>query len=343
MIKRRRHTAAVPLSLGKYVPRINMRMIRRLPKTVALSTTYGQCCGQLMALGNWDYYCEICGRLERKIVETGKSFQDIEQTNVRQMTGSGKGRYYGTSSYSKIQLKNIQVMLTQRTRDYRKEPIPQQILDYVAVQYNMLQKNVRETKWDPEANTSRTQKFVKRKCMREEIIAALIFFRCNSQKICRKRAVIAEFMQLDNNGFSKGESKVRELQAAGKIDAVVDVMDARSFATRYLTALEIEENQHVFVEFIAELLREAGVYNVGIDQYVASKVAACISLIAANLKLPITTRQIECATDNTKAGTWSKFCKELAIHADLFGAIFDKYGIPRQNAHKQRKSKKGAV
>jgi transcription initiation factor TFIIIB Brf1 subunit/transcription initiation factor TFIIB len=267
------------------------------------------CPDTIMVINLSEYKCPVCGRTAPADITSA----DIIKTNMRR-------RY---CDYSKSQRDNVAKMLHQNNADISSDKFQKDILDAVADQYNMIQTIAHENVYDIDGNVSGKKKFVKRSNVKNEIIAALIFFECNRRKIPRKPKDIAQFMKLPNDGFSTGEDIVRRLCAEGQIDLEIAEEPYGGFAVRYFESLNITDDR--FVEFTVELIELADSYNIGLNSLPPSKVAGCIWIIASQMGIDIC--KIEAACDNTKKNTFIKFYNAVMKQQKLFSKVFQKYGI----------------
>jgi|AntRauTorckE6833_2_1112554.scaffolds.fasta_scaffold03014_6 transcription initiation factor TFIIIB Brf1 subunit/transcription initiation factor TFIIB len=272
------------------------------------------CPGVNMVIHLNEYKCPHCKRTECAGITSLDIISCDKKILRRQFT-----------DYAKSQRDTVAKMLRENNESFSGDKFQKDILNDVADQYNNIQTGVLEDVYDECGRVKGKKKFVKRSNVKNEIIAALIFFECNRRNIPRKPKDIANFMRLNNDGFSAGEDVLRRLVALGQINIVISEEPYSGFVQRYLESLDIEESN--YIKFIVELIEAAELKRIGMNSLPPSKVAGCIWLLIQSLRLDVSIDTIETTCDNTKKNTFIKFYNAIMDAVPLFLYIFQKYGI----------------
>jgi hypothetical protein len=276
--------------------------------------------------GTSEYVCNDCGRITQYTADGCKDHSEAVNTCIRICTGANKGRFYNINGdYDRTRKKIISDQLMQNQNNYSGNAFPINILKAAATQYNNIQKIV-EDDIGENGEIKGQKKFVRRGNIKDEVLAALIYFECIREKLVRKKKDIAAFMNLPTNGFSRGEDILRTIHAEGKIDIPCDEEEPiEGFVDRYMEALGLEKQN--YSDFVVELVMESERKKMGMNSQVSSKIVGAISLIISVCKLNINTQQLERACDNTKKNTFTRFTKLVQNNMAVFGPIFAKHGI----------------
>lgn len=207
--------------------------------------------------------CPRCGLFVDAVDVSINSTRNTRTAPIKVSTGAAKGRWYNaTDDYTRVQRKLILDQLLDRARVYTGPAFPQSILVAAANQYHHMQRTITEDSKCTPAHTDATElpinapacmlmpapaagpatgpakkKFVRRGSIKDELLAALIYFECIREGIVRKKKDIAKFMGLATNGFAHGEDTLRAFEARGLIDIPVNEMPIHGFVHRYLAAL----------------------------------------------------------------------------------------------------------
>jgi hypothetical protein len=293
--------------------------------TSNISYNYCEDCEIPMILSANEYLCSKCG--QTKEFHSPQS-NDVASGCIRVTTGANRGKYYNINSdYTKLQKKFIDDQLACRARAYTGKPIPVHILREVVIKYNTIQKQVVEPVVDANGNILGNRKFVKRGNIKDEVLAALIYFEHINNGLIRKKREIATFMDLPTGGFARGEGIVRRLHANKHIQIPDDDDEPiMGYIDRYLESLDIDNEN--YYGFIHDVVVESEDRNIGMNSHIASKIVGAIWVVIVQCKLTITPLELEKATDNTKKNTFSKFAAIIMNHINIFKAIFEKYNIP---------------
>jgi hypothetical protein len=269
------------------------------------------CPDTIMVIHLSEYKCPSCLRTESA---------DITVAEVR---STMHGRF---TEYSKCQRDVVSKQLHWNNEKFGGigDKFQKDILETVADQYNMIQKNAKLDVYDIDGNAVGKKKFVKRSNVKNEIIAALLFFECNRRKIPRKPKDIAQFMCLQADGFSVGEDTVRQLISDGLTDLEITEEPYEGFAARYLETLE--QDNH-YIDFCKDIIDLADDKNIGLSSLPPSKVAGCIWMLSVQCRWNLSIDKIESACDNTKKNTFIKFYNAICKNKKRFLHIFQQYNI----------------
>ena len=279
-------------------------------------------CDKPMSINGLDYICLSCGYTCQMEADMEKNHCDTINGPIKIHTGSHSGRWYNlTNDYAKTQHKMIKDKLASLESQYKGNAFPQNVLNETAERYNAIQKLVIDDEIKGE------KKFVSRGNIKDEILAAILFFVCIKHGTNRKKDDIAKFMCLANKGFAKGEDKLRDLSAEGKFEIPVNENLLLGFVERYLEALNIENPR--YAGFIIDIVQRSEEKKIGMNCQLSSKIVGAIYILIIKCKLDITDAKLESATDNTKKNTFVKLSKIVASNIRLFADIFDKYEIPK--------------
>lgn len=291
------------------------------------SPQYNFCpdCNRPMNIRELEYQCPDCARIIPIAADLCKDHDETRSGNIKISTGAYKGKFYNINhDYSKTQKKLISDQLIHNNSAFVGRKFPRDILMLVALGYNNIQKLIFEVE---EADCRSQKKFVRRGNMKDEIIASLLYYECIRAGITRKKKDIAAFMNLPTSGFSRGEDVLRSLNAEGRIDIPVDIEPADDFVDRYLEALNIEDAPSR--EFVRELVAISEEKKIGMNLQISSKIVGAIWVLIQNKGLDISSGALEKAADDMKKNTFLKFHKLVHENMSIFGAVFDKFSIPR--------------
>lgn len=286
-----------------------------------------------------EYQCELCGRCIIKVENTSKD--DLSTSRIHISTGSSRGKFYNPiTDYSKTQKKSLidqfsklQAEYVDVHRDYI--AIPTRVIDSVCDIYNTIQKKAMQrddgtmiivdpNEAESDAPSAECKKFVRRGTIKDEILAALIYIQCQNEGMSRKKKDIAAFMKLSTQGFSRGEDILRNLKAQGVIDLAMDGEQGSGYIERYLTTLNIDLK---YTDFINDVVSVSESNHICMTSQTGSKVVGTIWILIKLLKLKITAKQLESATDNTKKNTFDKFSKCIESSMGTFSPVFKKYNL----------------
>lgn len=295
------------------------------PPKVARLHNYCPKCAIPMELAGTEYHCSVCGLT--KHCKQSMDHSESSGGSVRISTGPNKGKFYNISGdYAKTQRKMILLYLMQHHSKYSGSAFPINVLTNAANQYNNIQKFITEDNYDSDGNVCGVKKFVRRGAIKDEILAALVYFEGIRENIIRKKRDVALFMGLVTNGFSRGETILRNLEAEGKIDIPLDAETTVGFVDRYMEGLNLDSAQ--YNAFIIDLVGESEKRKIGMNSQLSSKIVGAIWIIITKCKLNITALELEKAADNTKKNTFVKFYNIVFSNIGTFAAVFRAHNIP---------------
>lgn len=290
---------------------------------------YNYCpdCKIPMSLSHNDYYCNSCGCIKECIGDINKNHSDTINSTIRISTGSSKGRYYNVNGdYSVTQLKTIMVQLKSNRSAWNGKSIPQNILSAAAIEYNKIQKYVTEDDITDNGRIRGQKKIVRRGDIKDEMLAALIYFIAVNEKTPLKKIDIANFMHLPNGGFARGENTIRRLVSSKKLKLVIGEECAEDYTDRYLDGLNITDSK--YRDFIIAVVDYSEKRKICMSSQLSSKVVGAIWVVIQCCKLGISAEKLEEASDNTKRNTFTKFYTAVMKNKNIFMVYFIKYGIP---------------
>ncbi len=284
---------------------------------------YCKDCDIAMEMSGTEYHCAFCGYTLERDSECVKNHSESTSAAVRITIGANKGRFYNVNSdYTRAQKKVILLQMTTNQKNYKGAAIPYNVILNTANQYNAIQKTT--TNEVDATGATITRKFVKRGAIKNEILAAILYFECIRAGVTRKKKDIAIFMGLGTNGFSRGENILRNLESEGKVEIPIDEEPISGFADRYLEALSIDNKYNQFVVDLVELSEDN---LISMSSQIASKIVGAIWVLIEFAKLGITPAQLETAADNTKKNTFMKFRDTVMNNWRLFAPVFIKHGL----------------
>lgn len=277
-------------------------------------------CGTPMQRGATEYTCNDCGRIDHQVVELGPS-PAVQMANIRISTGVKKGKFYNiTGDYSVTQLKAIERQLNQNNAAYKGNKFSKDVLSKAALGYNAIQQLII-------VDDGESRKFVRRGAVKDEVLAALVYYESVRAGSSRKKKDIATMMKLVANGFSKGDDILRTLAAEGKVDLPIDKEPVEDYVDRYLELLGRENA--VQRTFIIDLVNKSEELSLGMQSQISSKIVGAIWILNVQANLGISIDELEKAADNTKKNTFMKFYKVVFDNMRFFAPIFDAAKVPR--------------
>jgi transcription initiation factor TFIIIB Brf1 subunit/transcription initiation factor TFIIB len=289
-------------------------------------------CGGVLGLEDYEFVCSGCGAIH-EYIDAAKHLDKIEESIVRVNVPGAKQRFFNIGVNPAIsQKKYVSSELDRRHAAANINiRIPKDVLESVAEKYNVIQKTSQISMVDAEG-AEVTKKFVKRGSIKDEILAALIYYECCRRGLTRKRKDIADFMKLPSQGFSRGEDILRNISNKEDIEIPADKKPTLDFTKRYLEMLGITEEKYEqydrYKNFIIELVNQSEAYHIGMHSQISSKVVGGIWILNVCCRLGIPASKIEDSTDNTRKNTWMKFCNEIKDNYRVFLSVFNDYKVP---------------
>jgi hypothetical protein len=286
-------------------------------------------CGGAVSITSMETYCQDCGRIDDFSDEfADRDYSEIESNGVR----LANGKFYNMpGSYSKTQKKILLDQLRAKTRETGNK-IPADILVATVELYNRVQKEVRVGTRGEIAETGK--KYIRRGGIKNEILAAIIYFEFRRRGVMRKRREISAFMQLSSGGFSRGEEAVRELAASGKLELPPDSAGCiPGYTKRYFEALCVDKlyaDHYIrYYMFVVDLVEDSEARFILLSSQISSKVIGAIWILNVVCGLGYSVAQIEKETANTRKSTFIKFYNEVMGHYETFAHVFHAHKIPR--------------
>lgn len=267
--------------------------------------------------------CPICGQT----FEYQEARDSAPVSGVIRMPTSG-GRYCRVgvnNNYAEAQEKSVLQLLYKFRRINSETPggvvLPENVLKLAAQKYNDMQR----------AGGPTGKKFVKRANVKSQILCALLMFICCAEGIPRKQCEIARFMNLPTDGFSQGESIVRQMVASGAIELNVEIDPAVASSAHVYGYLELlgctPEQCEKWSKMSRELFFIAHENRVAPRLKGASRAAGAVYIINQLANLGHKNPEIEKAV-TTKKATYYPFVQAVMNHKHLFNEVFVKYGLP---------------
>lgn len=255
--------------------------------------------------------------------------QFVHQCQVAVESGGESGHVFrGRSNDYRIQqIQNNKTALIQKNRKYEqvtgRSGIPEPILEEAARLYSTLQVayyNLRQIK------------FVRRGKIKDQILACLIHKLLKKKGLVRQRAEISSIFELEDTGFSVGETQVQELERALGLDLIHDQSEIIvDLATRYLRDLDLLANYGGTLntpknlQFVIDIVIRAEVIKCGICCYLYSRVAGSVYILTRELSLNPKNKIIEQACDSCKKNTFERFKKIIQINYVFFRDIIESF------------------
>jgi hypothetical protein len=282
------------------------------------------------------YCCMECNRISRIVGSMRDQSDDTGGYSSR------RGNFANGQDHSRAQIKQTFEQLLLFNEKYKGVKIPREILLRAATDYNNIQVAKAE-KYEQarfgittdengvpvvakQPNPNDDKKFVRRSYARYEILGALIYYGCITAKIPRKKRDIAEFMQLLDEGLSRGEDELKNFHADGIIVLPIDQETTTSYVERYLELLKLDHEER-YKFFVIELVKEANRCHIGMNSIDSSKVVGAIWTLVQRIDTTITITDIETKCDGIRKNTFSHFSKAIDANILSFIDVFEKYGI----------------
>ena len=282
----------------------NFSQIRPDANEKESTESYNYCgdCECAMNNAGTEYQCPKCGIIKQLVGDApNNNLDDMNgASNLRISVVGGRGRFYNiTSDYARAQRAAILHQLSTNNSKYIGPKFQKDILVKAANLYNDIQKMIIPNESDEEC---KGKKFVKRGNIKDEVLAAIVYYECMRAEVTRKKKDVAMFMKLPTNGFSRGEDIIRSLSAEKRIEIPIDDNPSKDFIERYLEGLNLENEN--YKNFITDLVNKSEELRIGMNSQISSKVAGAIWILCDQLKLGINIAEIEKACDSCKKNTF---------------------------------------
>lgn len=261
-------------------------------------------CSAIMHVENYALVCEECGMIV-KDSKTDKVYNEGEPNTSQQSVRQ-----------------DIILAELRKNNEISKVKIADGILIIAAKTFCDIQSKMDD-------GTDKSNKFVRRGNIKNQMLAEIIFHICaNSGKSIKQKDAKA-FMQVKTKGFSKGSNIARLLARDRIIDIPIDVNPQQDYINRYLDNLKINtpENNNFINEFI-------GITNknkIGHKSIISSKIVGTIALLVmykiniegGGIGLDI----IENACDKIRKNTFLRFLKEVDANKYSYVELFWRYDV----------------
>lgn len=302
-----------------------------VPDTLKERPNFCPDCDVAMIISQSEYQCPNCGQLSQFIADVGKEHEEGVSGNIKITSGSARGKIFTFNpDYSRTQHKYVLDQLKHNNNQYTGNKFSPKLLRMAADMYNHIQKTA----------SGDEGKFVRRGDIKDELIAACLYYVCIQEGASRRKGDVAEMMRLPARGFSRGEDILRELHNDGIIEIPADKDPYKDFLERYLESLNLDKSAEYdrYRQFVLDLVEESERLKIGMNSQIGSKIVGALSILIQQLKLNITDKDLEKAADKTKKNTYDKFRKAVFDNLRVFSSVFDKHNIPYAKVHSTRSS-----
>lgn len=184
--------------------------------------------------------------------------------------------------------------------------------------------------------------FIRRRDVRNEIIAAILSMECGKGDQMNKKE-ISEMMGLRTEGFSRGHEQLLLQSADGNIILDCDAkicentimfyykktlgayLSDQFMATKMnpnntlISALELlrDTDDELNLRFIRKIVNSSIKHHIGVQSQLQSKIVGTIWFIILAMRYPITTQRIDIMSGGIKKGTFLKFSRTIIKSARL--------------------------
>lgn len=283
-------------------------------------------CGNAMSvIGSTEYRCD-CGYITEGFEKEEHGAAEGTGSAIR-VTSGGKTRYYSAPvDQLAVQHKSLQEHMAKKMAAYAGPPFRQNIVASAVAQYNKIQRAARD-------DTSAGKKFLRRGAIKDEMLAAIIYYECIREGVARRKADVAALMHLQGSGFSQGESIVRELVSQGIIDLPIDQESPAGYVRRYLDLLNIDEK---WEKLVVDLYEISNAKRIGTQALMTTRIVAFIWLLIEQLGLKIDSATVEAACDNIRANTFRRYCEQhIWDRINVFAPALRAADLPWQRQQKK--------
>lgn len=290
---------------------------------------YNVCCDVTMQLDSEGLFvCGTCGCIKQSYGDITHSHSMAIMEHIM-ISGSDISRprpiiFCGVSDYERVQAKYIMDILLRMQNESRNIKFSHSILNTARDLCQKVQKT----------GVYRTK-------VLREILATCINYSCIDAGVSYKASEIAEFMQLEKKGFSRGESILRDLHSRGIIDIKVNCNPMHNFINRFFNILKLDEQ---YKPFVIEVIETAEANEVARTSIMESKCVGAIWLLIQSLGIDKSAKEIddEC---NVRRNTFYRFCTEISKCMRFFSPIYAKHGLEFKNVKKSKgpRGKKAAA
>lgn len=180
--------------------------------------------------------------------------------------------------------------------------------------------------------------FTRRGDVKNEILAAILFFECIKREEMRSKREIAELMSLPNDGFSRGYEQLRRQAAKNNItlysedrlcahmityyfrtilgaylDQQIATISSMDQPQQYITDAQqiVNDARTTFTKFVRQIIKCSNRCHIGINSQLQSRIVGTIWFIIRMVGYPITAQQIDSASGGIKKGTFLRFSRMI--------------------------------
>lgn len=275
-------------------------------------------CGTICKPG--DKYCHSCGmEREKASDEINAKVTSVMSMSIRINSGSGKRVNINASrDYSTTQYEEINKELTKLNEKFVQNggvKVPDVVIRNVTERYTEF---VRKTKT------------IKKGANKKAILGYLLLDECENHKTPRTPSSISKFLGIRSQSLSRGRDDYINIVTSDTKEVYVsNQSNARDYAVRYLTALNLEkEDLNKYADFVQEIFEFSEEKKIEILILPTSKIAGCIWFIVNKLKLEkkFNATKISEICDNIQRATFTKFYNViLKFEKTHFAEIIEKY------------------
>jgi hypothetical protein len=272
-------------------------------------------CNLALIVSGSELSCPSCGMVTTK----GESGMDTTAATGTIKIANSRGRYYNFSGdYSRTQRKVIEDQLNKNNNAINENKLPKNIITNVAAIYNTIQQMIVMC-------GGQEKKFVRRGNIKDEVLAAIIYYECIRSGVARQTKDIAEFMKLPVNGFSRGDDILRTIHRQKKLELPIDASNDELCANRYLESLGIMTPE--YKTFIMDVVDVSERSYICMHSAISSKIVGTIWMLVSQLGLDVTIEKLENTADKIKKNTFMKFYVAVQHDPITFADIFRKHKI----------------
>lgn len=264
------------------------------------------------------YVCGQCGLIQYKNEDV--DINSVSSSGVISIKSGKYTRKFHSSTHN-TELNRINYTLMMLNKFQMNSPnfkIAPNLLHDVAVKFASIK--------IPDENEE-LKPLIKRGIFKRQLLVVMIYHMAISEyKVQYRRADIATWAGLSNDGLSKASTFLRNLHAKGYIDMTFDNETVFGYTNRYFEAIGIDNGD--YIKFATELVEYTETKKILMTSKLSSKVAGALWIVITHCKLNFPASEVEKCSDNIKPATFKKFSKIVDTNIDKFAHIFNKYKIP---------------
>jgi hypothetical protein len=302
------------------------------PKVVAKKHNYCPNCNipyTYSQLSASMYECSQCGGLkELHGLVTGENDNQEVRMGPTRTVIDGRHSVYsgGHQDYKKVQRKIIMEQLIRLNIQSATLKLSLDIMENVVCTYNGLQQiEVQIEVYDAEKGSRQEKKkFIKRKTVKDEILAAIVHLECIRAKEPVTKRLVAQFMQLGKGGFSRGEKILKDM--IGPDEGRDEASLAIDMINKYLDCMSISYSWAR--DFVKDIIDRSEELYIGYKSTKVSRVVGAIWLLCKYNGAIVNQDMVERKCDGVKRATFEKFSSAIEAELIEFKDIFEKYSVP---------------